>query len=122
MPAADGKLYAVFADEICRRILRALVPAPLTQTQLAAKLVVNSSTISRRIGELEAVGLVTRSTPHAPCELLFPEQTHEHLVTGADLLFRAVDRQAQLAAEDLRDLKDEAAADRLTNETEREPR
>jgi DNA-binding HxlR family transcriptional regulator len=87
MARADGKIYALLADEACRGILRALLlsDSPMPQRALTAKLPFNSSTISRRMGELEDAGLVAHATSHAPYTLLFPHQTRALLLAGADL-------------------------------------
>lgn len=91
MARADGRIYALLADEACRAILRALVlsDSPMAQRALTAKLPFNSSTISRRMGELEDAGLVAHATSHAPYTLLFPHQMRALLLAGADLAEKA---------------------------------
>ncbi len=77
MARPDGKLFQLMADEVCHDILRRLLAsvAPLTQKALTAASPYDSSTISRRMGDLEDLGLVQRPSAHAPYHLQFREQT-----------------------------------------------
>jgi DNA-binding transcriptional MocR family regulator len=106
---ADGKLYEVLADEVCRAILRGLLSSeePLTQRSLTAALPYNSSTISRRMADLEDLGLVLRSSGHAPYSVPFPEKTRELLVAGTDLARMTHQALAEEAARDGRELRKE---------------
>jgi DNA-binding IclR family transcriptional regulator len=107
MARADSKLYALLADEACYAILRALLLSdkPMTQAGLTATLPFNSSTISRRMGELEDAGLVARATSHAPYTLLFHSEIHALLLAGAGLAetaHRALADDVEWAARPLR--------------------
>jgi DNA-binding IclR family transcriptional regulator len=108
---ADGKLFELFADEVCAAILRALLDSesPLTQRQLTAVLGYTSSTISRRIGSLEDVGLVERDGPRSPYDLVFPDQTRHFLAAGLTLAELTHGKLAEKAREQLRELKGEQA-------------
>lgn len=87
MARADGKLFGLLADHPCRVILGGLLKArePLTQRQLIAALGLSSSTVSRRLGELEDVGLVERASPRAPYHLVFEEKTRELMAIALEL-------------------------------------
>ena len=87
MARPDGKLFQLMADEVCHDILRRLLAsvAPLTQKALTAASPYDSSTISRRMGDLEDLGLVQRPSAHAPYHLQFREQTRALLRAGAEL-------------------------------------
>jgi DNA-binding IclR family transcriptional regulator len=61
----------------------------MTQRELTASLPFNSSTISRRMGELEDAGLVAHATSHAPYTLLFDSELRALLVAGSDLVEKA---------------------------------
>jgi DNA-binding IclR family transcriptional regulator len=106
---ADGKLFELLADDVCAAILRALIDSesPLTQRQLTAALGYTSSTISRRIGSLEDVGLVQRDGARSPYVLGFPNQTRDFLAAGLTLSELTHDKLAQEAREQLRELRGE---------------
>jgi DNA-binding IclR family transcriptional regulator len=108
MSRADGKLYELVADDVCRAVLRALLVSdePLTQRELTAKLPFNSSTISRRMRDLEDAGLVARASGHAPYSVLFGDRIRELLLAGADLAQMVHEALAQDAALDVRELRD----------------
>jgi len=112
MRRADGKLFGVLADPLCRALLHALLDdeLPLTQRQLIAKLSVSSGVVSRRMGELEGIGLVDRPSSHAPYALVFPSETRHLLVEGAKLAARALERQADEAKAYARDLQKDSMA------------
>jgi DNA-binding MarR family transcriptional regulator len=114
MSRADGKLYELLADEVCRAILRVLVASdlPLTQRALTATLPFNSSTISRRMGDLEDAGLVARESGHAPYSVLFRDKTLELLLAGADLARMAHQGLADDVDGDAREMRKEQMATR----------
>jgi DNA-binding IclR family transcriptional regulator len=103
---ADGKLFEVLADDVCRDLLRALLreDEPQTQRQLCAALKLNSSTVSRRMAEMEELGIVHRRSSHAPYEIQFPGKVREILLSAIGLRRMALERQAAEAAEQERDL------------------
>jgi DNA-binding IclR family transcriptional regulator len=107
MSRADGKLFELLADEVCRAILRVLLRRgePTTQRQLTAELPFNSSTISRRMAELVDGGLVTHTSGHAPYSVVHPSKTRELLLAGADLAQMAHQSLADAAALDARELR-----------------
>jgi DNA-binding IclR family transcriptional regulator len=88
MPRADRKLFRLLTDEVCYDILRALLEAagPLPQSALVRQLKLNSSTVSRRVNDLEDLGLVTRASKHGPCSLAYEETTRELLKSAASLM------------------------------------
>jgi DNA-binding Lrp family transcriptional regulator len=109
MPGADGKLFEVLSDDVCRSLLRSLLrhDEPQTQRQLTSELRYNSSTVSRRMKELEDLGIVARThpgTPRAPYEILFPSKTRALLLTAVQLANLTRTRQAEEAAADERQL------------------
>jgi DNA-binding MarR family transcriptional regulator len=112
MARADGKLFRLLTDDVCRDLLRLLLCSkdPQTQGQLALELGLNSSTVSRRMRVLEDAALVTRATPHAPYELLFPQKTRELLAAGVDLAALALSDQAAQAQSDAQELRKEGMA------------
>jgi DNA-binding MarR family transcriptional regulator len=107
MSRADGKLYELLADEVCRRMLVALLENSerLTQRELISALGYNSSTVSRRMGDLEAAGLVSRSSSHAPYEVVFAEKTRELLLAALDLAEMAHSSLAEEAGKGARKLR-----------------
>lgn len=115
MSRADGRLLELLADEVCRAILRCLLGSeePLTQRALTSSLALGSSTISRRMRELEDAGLVARASGHAPYRVLFPEKTRELLRAGADLAFMAHDGLAKDVQNTARELRKEEMAVQL---------
>lgn len=107
MYRADGKLFEVLADPVCRDLLWGLLEsdAPLTQSQLGGSLALSSGLVSKRMGSLETVGLVERPSPHAPYSVVFPAETRALLVDGAQLFASAIKRQAESAEEIARRLQ-----------------
>jgi DNA-binding Lrp family transcriptional regulator len=112
MQRADGKLFGVLADHVCRDLLLALLgsDSPLTQTQLVAKLGISSGVVSRRMGELEGVGLVDRGSAHAPYDLPFPAETRQLLLDGARLAAGALRRRSDEAEAYARELQKDSMA------------
>lgn len=110
MRQPDGNLFELLADDVCRDLLRSMLreDEPQTQRQLTAALSLNSSTISRRMGQLENLGLVSRASSHAPYEILFPSKTRELLLAAAGLARLSRERQAAEAAAHERDLRKES--------------
>lgn len=88
MARSDRKLFRLLTDEVCYGILRALVesPVPLAQRELVRRLDVASSTISRRIIDLEDIGLVERGSKHGACSLVYESTTRELLKAAAELM------------------------------------
>lgn len=107
MQRADVKLFEVLADTVSVDLLQALVDAddPLTQSQLAAQLAISSGLTSRRMGELEGIGIVERRTSHGPYAVVFPEATRDLLIAVADLAADAIGRQSATADSHRRELK-----------------
>jgi DNA-binding IclR family transcriptional regulator len=91
MARSDRKLFRLLTDEVCYGILRALVesPVPLAQRELVRRLDVASSTISRRIIDLEDIGLVERGSKHGVCSLVYESTTRELLNAAAELMAMA---------------------------------
>jgi DNA-binding Lrp family transcriptional regulator len=87
MARADGKLYELLADHACRVILAALLKAPgaMTQRELVASLSLSSSTISRRMAELEAIGLIEHDSARSPYRLTFEEKTRALMKIALEL-------------------------------------
>ena len=109
MSQPDGKLFELLADEPRRTLLRILVRerGGLTQRELAAITELNSSTISRRMRELEDAGLVTRRSSHSPYEVVFPTETHALLLAGAELARATVQRDLDTASLRVDELRNE---------------
>jgi DNA-binding transcriptional regulator GbsR (MarR family) len=107
MSRADGKLFEVLADPVCRDLLWGLLESetPLTQSQLGTQLGLSSGLVSKRMGVLEGLGLVERATSHAPYSVIFPVETRALLVDGAQLFASAIKRRAEQAEEVARRLK-----------------
>jgi DNA-binding Lrp family transcriptional regulator len=112
MQRADGKLFGVLADHVCRDLLLALLgsDSPLTQSQLVAKLGISSGVVSRRMGELEGVGLVDRESTHSPYDLPFPAETRQLLLDGAKLAASALRRRSDEATGYARELQKDSMA------------
>jgi DNA-binding MarR family transcriptional regulator len=96
MRPPDGKVFDVLGDDDCREIIDRLLESaePLTQKRLMADLGMKSSLVSRRMGEIEDAGLATRTSSHAPYDLLFREKVRQLLELGADLASEVADRRA----------------------------
>ena len=88
MARADRKLFRVLGDEVCYAILLVLLDAtnPLPQRELVRLLNVASSTISRRVNDLEDLGLVERASMHGPCSLVYESTTRELLRSASELM------------------------------------
>lgn len=99
MRQPDTKLFRVFAEDDCRLILDQLLESkePQTQRQLSAALKLKSSVMSRRMAEIEDLGLVMRESSHAPYEILLPTMVRQFLDLGAELAGEAIGRQAEEA-------------------------
>jgi DNA-binding MarR family transcriptional regulator len=99
-------MFQSMTDEVCHDILREFLGSrdPLTQKALTASLSYDSSTISRRMGELEDLGIVRRGSGHAPYRLQFREQIRDLLRAGAELARLAHAAQAADLASDIEDL------------------
>lgn len=85
MDRPDVTLLKAVADRGCIDLLRALLDGPATQKQLIEGLGLNSGTVSRRMGELEGIGLVTRDRSHGPYRLTLPAETRHFIQGAADL-------------------------------------
>lgn len=112
MQQADGRLFSALADSVCRRALRFLLDSDggLTQGELATRLAITSGTASKRLGELEALGLVERPSSHSPYSVVFPAMTRALLIDGADLAATALERLAGDARAHTRDLRKDSMA------------
>lgn len=109
MARADRKLFRLLTDEVCYDILRALLDEaePLAQRDLVRILGVASSTVSRRVNDLEDVGLVARASRHGACSLVYESTTRELLRSAAELMAMAhakLSDDAIAAAQGLREL------------------
>jgi DNA-binding Lrp family transcriptional regulator len=111
MAGADGKVFELLADEPGRELLRVLLQErrPQTQRELAALLGFNSSTISRRMAELEEFGLVSRASPHAPYEVEFRDETYGLLIAAAALTSAVAQRRADETARYEAELRNESS-------------
>jgi DNA-binding MarR family transcriptional regulator len=110
MARPDGKLLELLADDPCRDLLRTLLreDEAQTQRQLVGRLEYNSSTVSRRMAQLEEFGLVSRRSSHSPYEIAFPSQTRALLLAAAGLARAVKQQQADEAAAHERDLVKES--------------
>jgi DNA-binding IclR family transcriptional regulator len=108
MARADGKLFDLLADHVCRLILAALVkaPGPLTQQQLIARLGLSSSTVSRRLGDLEDMGLVERASRRAPYRLVYATQTRDLMATALEIAASTAARVSLEADTEARELRE----------------
>jgi DNA-binding HxlR family transcriptional regulator len=98
MALSVGKLFDVLAQEDCRKAISHLLDSeqPQTQRQLSDALELRSSVISRRMKEIEDVGLVKRpGSTHTPYDILFSVQVRQLLILGAELARDASRRQAE---------------------------
>ncbi|WP_445149515.1 winged helix-turn-helix domain-containing protein [Baekduia sp. Peel2402] len=77
MASPDGKLFVALGDGTSRDLLRIMARerVPLSQAALGSLVGANASTISRRMADLEDLGLVARKSSHAPYQLKFPGET-----------------------------------------------
>lgn len=118
MSRADGPVFAVASDDASHALLWALASSqePMTQRQLTSELPYDSSTVSRRMAELESLGLVHRDSGHAPYSLRFRAETLALLRAGAELGRVARERQAQDLATDIEHFDRVASALELTTE------
>jgi DNA-binding MarR family transcriptional regulator len=108
MARADGKLFDLLADHVCRLILAALIkePGPLTQQQLIAKLGLSSSTVSRRLGDLEDMGLVERASRRAPYRVVYEKQTRDLMATALEIAASTAARVSLQADTEARELRE----------------
>jgi DNA-binding Lrp family transcriptional regulator len=108
----DGKLFELLADEPRHDLLRILLREGrgLTQRELATIAGLNSSTISRRMGELEEAGIVARRSAHGPYEVVFPAETRDVLLAGAKLTKATLQRKLDIASLHLDELRHEDGA------------
>jgi DNA-binding MarR family transcriptional regulator len=113
MARADGKLFDLLADHVCRLILAALIKArgPLTQQQLIAKLGLSSSTVSRRLGDLEDMGLVERASRRAPYRVVYERQTRDLMATALEIAASAAARVSLEADTEARELRETPSAE-----------
>jgi DNA-binding HxlR family transcriptional regulator len=81
----DVTLLKAVADRGCIDLLRSLLDGPATQKDLMGRLGLNSGTVSRRMGELETLGLVVRDRAHAPYRLRHAPETRTFVQITADL-------------------------------------
>jgi DNA-binding MarR family transcriptional regulator len=108
MARADGKLFDLLADHVCRLILAALIkaPGPLTQQQLIAGLGLSSSTVSRRLGDLEDMGLVERASRRAPYRVVYEKQTRDLMATALEIAASTAARVSLEADTEARELRE----------------
>ena len=104
----DVVVLKAIADQGCVDILRSLLAGPATQKQLQAEHGINSGTLSRRMRELEQIGLVERERSHGPYQLVFGEQIRTLVQAAADLGQLGMQRRADEATAYARDLRKEA--------------
>lgn len=102
MARADRKLFRLLTDEVCYDILRTLLEEsePLAQRDLVRILGVASSTVSRRVIDLEDIGLVQRASKHGACSLVYESTTRELLRSAAALMGMAHARLSDDAVKD----------------------
>jgi DNA-binding IclR family transcriptional regulator len=81
----DVLVLKAVADQSCVDVLRILLRGPATQKHLLEVLGLNSGTLSRRMAELETLGLVDRDRRRGPYRLAFGEQTRALIQAAADL-------------------------------------
>jgi DNA-binding IclR family transcriptional regulator len=108
----DGKLFELLADEPCHDLLRILLRERegLTQKQLVAIAGLNSSTISRRMRELEEAGFVARRSVHGRYEVVFPTETRAVLLAAAKLTQVTLQRKLDVASLHVEELRVEDGA------------
>jgi DNA-binding MarR family transcriptional regulator len=97
-------LLSNLADPVTIEILKLLLERPRAQKHLVAEIGVASSTISRRIGSLEDLGLVRRDGLRAPCYLPLADETRRLLAASMDLASKIAADLADRAAADAREL------------------
>lgn len=113
MSRPDVKIFELLTDEVRCDLLRLLLrnEAPQTQQQLASVLDLDSSTVSRRMADLESAGLIERAGPRkAPYRILFPSKTRELLQASADLAQLVLEAQTATARGYAGDLRKEGMA------------
>lgn len=89
MARAGRKLFRLLGDDVCRDLLDCLLGrnGPQTQAQLARVLDLNSSTVSRRIGQLEEEGVVEQiGGKRGPYRIAFPSPTRKLLEEASELV------------------------------------
>jgi DNA-binding Lrp family transcriptional regulator len=102
MVRADRKLFRLLSDDVCRDLLDCLLgkDGPQTQAQLTKALSLNSSTVSRRIGQLEEEGVVEqRGGKRGPYKVVFPLPTRKLLEEASELASLLASTHEQSARE-----------------------
>jgi DNA-binding Lrp family transcriptional regulator len=112
MARPDRKLLRLLNDDVCRDLLDGLLSreGPRTQAQLGAALGLNSSTVSRRMGNLEDEGIVRLTGRRGPYELVFPAATRELMEKTAELTMLLAERQFSEAKASRDELRKEGLA------------
>lgn len=107
MQQADGRLFGVLADSVCREALHLLLESEdgLTQRELASSLGIPSGTASKKMRELEVLGLVSRPSSHRAYSVVFPGRTRAFLDEGAEFAATALEWLAEEARAHARDLR-----------------
>jgi DNA-binding HxlR family transcriptional regulator len=102
----DVYLHRALGDERCLLIVEHLLLAgPATQKEVANALDLDASTISRRMAELERLGIVRRNTRRGPYELSHPEPTRNLIEGAAGIMSSVLGEQARVAEERSRALR-----------------
>ncbi|MDA0179710.1 winged helix-turn-helix domain-containing protein [Solirubrobacter phytolaccae] len=96
---------AALGDPERWQIVLRLLESDATQKQLSAELGLSSATLSRRMNELELMGLVARERSHSPYVLLFRQPVLKVLQAGAELAEAVSTRQATVDQAKTKDLR-----------------
>lgn len=88
MVRADRKVFRLLNDDVCRDLLDCLLGknGPQTQAQLTKVLDLNSSTVSRKMGQLEEEGVVEQlGGKRGPYKVAFPLPTRRLLEEASEI-------------------------------------
>jgi DNA-binding HxlR family transcriptional regulator len=91
----DVEVLKALADVAAVDILARLVDSAATQRELCEELGITQSTASRRLSDLERLGVVAHHGGHgAPYELVWPDRVEQLIRAAADLAADGLGRRA----------------------------
>ena len=101
----DTTILRVLGDELSTAIVLLLLAEDATQKELGEELGATSPGVSRRMSELEALGLVSRDRSHGPYMLAHSARVRTLLEAVADLAVCLTQTRADTAAAHARELR-----------------
>jgi DNA-binding transcriptional ArsR family regulator len=102
---SDVYMLAALADAGRLEIVRRLLDAPLSQSEICSALKMTSGTASKQLRLLEAQRLISRDRSHGPYMVVSPNETAALVQAAADLATAISRKQALVDERHAKDLR-----------------